>query len=277
MKESKRGIVLFAGTTEGRLLAACLQESGWPSVVCVATEYGKDVLDGALKEGSEGDLKILRGRLMESDMEKMLDGLQPGLVIDATHPYAVEVTENIRRACAGRENLVLLRCLREDSRPAGQRAGKAGIIHVPDVNAAAAWLDSTEGSILVTTGSKELAAYSGIRDYRNRVYARVLPSVEAVALCGRLGYGGRHIIAMQGPFSEEMNRIQLKEYGCSYLVTKDGGKAGGFEEKMRAAEAAGVTLVVIDRPGCGEGASFETIKQQLKEWMDHEEGRTIYG
>ena len=74
---------------------------------------------------------------------------------------------------------------------------------MPDVEAAAAWLSSVEGNILVTTGSKELAIYTRIRDYEQRVYARILPSAEAVAQCRSLGFEGRHIIAMQGPFSEE--------------------------------------------------------------------------
>ena len=62
---------------------------------------------------------------------------------------------------------------------------------------------------------------------------------------------GRHIIAMQGPFSEEMNLVQLREYGCAYLVTKDGGAAGGFSEKIKAAHRARAAAVVIDRPGSG--------------------------
>ena len=137
-------------------------------------------------------------------------------------------THNIKMACSRRKGLRLLRCLREpgagDSRP--------GVIHMPDVEAAVTWLSSVKGNILVTTGSKELAAYTRIRDYGQRIYARILPSAEAVAQCRSLGFEGRHIIAMQGPFSEEMNLAQLREYGCAYQVTKDGGAAGGFPEKM---------------------------------------------
>jgi precorrin-6Y C5,15-methyltransferase (decarboxylating)/precorrin-6A/cobalt-precorrin-6A reductase len=82
---------------------------------------------------------------------------------------------------------------------------------------------------------------------------------------------------MQGPFSEEMNLVQLREYGCAYLVTKDGGAAGGFSEKIKAAHRAGAAAVVIDRPGSGEGISLDDIKGQLKEWMDHEKKGSIYG
>ena len=67
-------------------------------------------------------------------------------------------------------------------------------------------------------------------------------------------------------FSAEMNYIQLKEFQCSYLVTKDGGDTGGFKEKMQAAKKAGATAVVIDRPK-DKGMSLEQTKEAVKEWM----------
>lgn len=263
---------MFAGTTEGRLLAEYLLEQQWPAVVCVATEYGRDVLDDTFRDrysGYDGEcLDIRQGRLGAAAITALLDEVRPGVVIDATHPYAVEVTENIRKACTDRQELCLLRCQREEDGGVGYVEQR--VIHVPDAETAVARLLSTEGNILVTTGSKELGEYCRIEDFRQRIYARVLPSVEAVGLCRRLGYEGRHIIAMQGPFSEEMNLVQLKEYDCRYLVTKDGGSAGGFNEKLRAAERAGAVSIVIDRPGSGEGISLVTVKQQVKEWIDHE-------
>ena len=287
MKEIKKSVILFAGTTEGRLLAEYLQELDQPFVICVATGYGRDLLEDISRPDENGCMEIRQGRLDVTEMERMFDELRPELVIDATHPYAVAVTQNIKMACSKRKGLRLLRCLREP----GAGDNRPGVIHMPDVEAAAAWLSSVEGNILVTTGSKELAIYTRIRDYEQRVYARILPSAEAVAQCRSLGFEGRHIIAMQGPFgkelneaifrqgpfSEEMNLVQLREYGCAYLVTKDGGAAGGFSEKIKAAHRAGAAAVVIDRPGSGEGISLDDIKGQLKEWMDHEKKGSIYG
>ena len=45
MKEIKKSVILFAGTTEGRLLAEYLQELDRPFVICVATGYGRDLLE----------------------------------------------------------------------------------------------------------------------------------------------------------------------------------------------------------------------------------------
>ena len=70
---------------------------------------------------------------------------------------------------------------------------------------------------------------------------------------------------MQGPFSAEMNEAVLKEFNCRFLVTKDGGRAGGFEEKLEAARRAGAQTVVIRRPA-DQGMSLEQVKNEVKEW-----------
>lgn len=281
-------VLLFGGTTEGRLIAACLSKLRCPAVICVATEYGRELLEqdmgsgdnaacrpdssgnrqGRARDAGQEGSDIRQGRLDQAAMEALIDEVKPGIVIDATHPYAVEVTKNIKRACLSYPQVRLIRCKRAES----ELPGEAGqdLICVPDIEAAVLWLSGTKGAVLVTTGVKELAAFCGLKDYRQRVYARVLPSVESVGMCKDLGYDGRHIIAMQGPFSMEMNLALLREYGCSYLVTKDGGAAGGMEAKLEAARAAGAKTLLIGRPDSGDGISLEEVIRQIKEWMDHE-------
>ena len=58
----------------------------------------------------------------------------------------------------------------------------------------------------------------------------------------RLGFKGRNLIAMQGPFSAEMNVALLHQTKAKYFVTKESGKAGGFEEKKKAARETGAVL-----------------------------------
>ena len=67
-------------------------------------------------------------------------------------------------------------------------------------------------------------------------------------LCQEAGLQPSHILAMQGPFSTEMNVAMLKTVGASILVTKASGVAGGFPEKLEAARALGLTAVIIGRP-----------------------------
>ena len=178
------------------------------------------------------------------------------LVIDATHPYASEVTANIKAACAesGAEYLRLLR----------PRTPAEGVKTVQDTAEAVEWLKGHEGKVLLTTGSKELDAYTAIPNYAERLYPRVLPTATVLQKCEALGFPGSHILAMQGPFSHEMNVALLYQTDAQILVTKDTGASGGFAEKLSAACETGATVLVIARPTEEEGMSPAQMQEYLK-------------
>lgn len=275
-------ILIFGGTTEGRELAAALAEAGHRVTVSVATELGAEELAGI-----EG-ISVLTGRMKAAAMARCLQELATDLCIDATHPYAVEVTREVEAACreAGVRRLRLVRPAWDgqkqtedgstDSDPLADPAKMSSpsmqespsllsqeyVRYVPDVAAAAAYLAGTEGNILLTTGAKEVGSFSGLGG--ERVYARVLPSAESIDKCRAAGIPPRHIIAMYGPFSEAMNEVMLREFRIRWLVTKDGGRAGGFGEKLAAARRCGVRIIVISRPE-EEGFTLEEILRKVAE------------
>lgn len=234
-------ILLFAGTTEGRNLAEFLEKNQIPTEVCVATQYGETLLE----EGKY--LHVHAGRLDETEMEQQIQKQQITLVIDATHPYAVIVSQNIRRACS-RTGTEYIRLARKET-DASWKQEMEDVTEVASVVEAAAFLAKKEGRIFAATGSKELSAYQVIPDYQDRVVARVLSTPEAVSECAMLGFSGKNLICMQGPFTEDLNVAMLRQAQASWMVTKESGKAGGFLEKLRAAKKAGAKLVVIKRPG----------------------------
>lgn len=234
-------ILLFAGTTEGRNLAEFLEKNQIPTEVCVATQYGETLLE----EGKY--LHVHAGRLDETEMEQQIQKKQITLVIDATHPYAVIVSQNIRRACS-RTGTEYIRLARKET-DASWKQEMEDVTEVASVAEAAAFLAKKEGRIFAATGSKELSAYQVIPDYQDRVVARVLSTPEAVSECAMLGFSGKNLICMQGPFTEDLNVAMLRQAQASWMVTKESGKAGGFLEKLRAAKKAGAKLVVIKRPG----------------------------
>lgn len=176
----------------------------------------------------------------------------PLLVIDATHPYAAVVSENILTACAA-AGVRCIRVEREDSGAGGKAsASESAAFHwVESIEEAAAWLageSAQRPNILITTGSKELTPYTQIPDFAARCYVRALPTVEALEKCQALGFRRDHLILMQGPFSEEMNVAQLRYADAGYLVTKASGETGGFPEKCEAALALGVEVICVGRP-----------------------------
>ena len=155
-------IFIFGGTTEGRTLSHQLTALGHAVTVSVATAYGAET------QGACPGVSVLCGRLTAQQMPPVLSGAQ--LCIDATHPYAVQASENIRAACAA--------CgvpYRRLLRPAGAQGGAEV---VPGAAAAAALLAKRGGKILLTTGAKELGAFAPLGG--ERLVARVLPGMESL-------------------------------------------------------------------------------------------------
>lgn len=228
-------ICVFAGTTEGRELVEFLSNQPVSVTACVATEYGETLLPSA------ENLSVSAKRMTQEEMQVMISEKGFDLVVDATHPYAAVVTENIAQACAN-TGTKYLRLLREGN------AAPEDAVFVPDVAGAVEFLNTTQGNILLTTGSKELERYTAIEGFTERVFARVLPMDESLKLCQAAQLAPAHILAMQGPFSVGMNVAMLKSVSAKYMVTKESGSRGGFDEKVAAARAANATLVVIGRP-----------------------------
>ena len=237
---------MFAGTTEGRVLAERLAGAGMNVAVCVATDYGREMLAG-LPE----NVRVLTGRKDADAMVRLMREEAVGRVVDATHPYAVVVSENIRNAAAA-AGLPYLRLRRSAS------AGD-GCVFVDSIEAAAARLAGTDGNVLLATGAKELDRYTVVPGYAGRMYPRVLPSEESIRRCRELGFAPGHIIAMQGPFGVELNRALMKQFRIRFMVTKDGGREGGFPEKMLAAEEEGVAVLVVGRPPEMDGLELEAV------------------
>ena len=245
-------LLLFGGTTEGRQLAQELAGL-WDVTVCVATEYGRELLPAP-----GPGLHVQAGRLTEGQMEALLAREGFDQVVDATHPYASAVTQNIRRAC-GQTGTPYPRLLRAMSPP------PEGCLYVPDAQGAARALDELPGNGLLTTGSKELEVFTQVRDFASRLYPRMLPMGQAVEKAAALGFPRGHIIAMQGPFSTQLNVALIRQFAIETLVTKDGGGPGGFWEKWQAARQTGIRLLVIGRPEEQGGACYEEVLRRLKE------------
>lgn len=232
---------VFSGTTEGREICRYLSEKRIPSTAYVATEYGRCVM---------GDMKYISvhiGRMNESEMEEAVRGYD--FVIDATHPYAEEATVNIRTACSN-SGIKYVR-LKRKSVP------MEGAVVVNDTEEAVRYLSGLEGSVFISTGSKEIEKFISLGD---RLYARVLDTESVRKKCEKLKI--KNIIYKVPPFSYEDNINDFS--GCHYLVTKDSGTEGGAENKLRAARELGMEIVLIKRPEEQGGMCID----ELKEWID---------
>lgn len=243
-------LLLFAGTSEGRLLAEALVDQPIEVTACAATEYGRELLpDG-------GQVHARAGRLSLEEMTELTRTGGFDWVVDATHPYADQATANIRKA-ARAAGLPYLRLLRGEERAAAALEKEA--LWLERAGQAAERLAATPGRALLTTGSKDLAVYSALPDFTERVFVRVLPVAESLERCHSLGLAPSHILAMQGPFSQEFNEALIRQWQIDILITKESGGPGGFAEKAAAARNTGARLWVIGRPLREEGYTLEEL------------------
>ncbi len=240
--------VIFSGTTEGRRLSEMLSAEGFEHIVCVATDYGCEVMHDL------EHVTVHVGRMDEQEMAGFLKDNCIGegdTVVDATHPYASDVSANIKKAVQ-EAGSALIRVAREKGfdRRDGASEDSSYVNYYETMEEFAEHIDHCPGNILLTTGSKDLPKYSGAVSSAtlDRTFVRVLSSEESIRACTSCGIEKSRIIAMQGPFSVGMNKAVLKQYSISHMLTKDSGSAGGFEEKLEAAADLGVSVHILARP-----------------------------
>ena len=246
-------ILIFGGTTEGRELAEFCETRGISALSSVATELGAKQLPERAR--------VTVGRL---DIDGMTALIEQGfsLVIDATHPYAVEASANIKAACE-RVGVQYFRVIREENIP---EYGET----VRGIDELVKRLNTLSGVILSTLGSKEAAALARIPDHSKRVWLRILPDPENIEMCVSLGFDRAKIIAEKGPFTLEQNIKHIKKSGAEILVTKNSGAAGGFPEKISAARECNITVITIVRPR-ENGVSLSEMKPVIDKECGNEQ------
>jgi precorrin-6Y C5,15-methyltransferase (decarboxylating) len=190
-------------------------------------------------------------------MSGLIKQTNPALVIDATHPYAEEASRNIAAACVDAK-ANLLRVIRESEK-------EPGCIYFISTDDLVSWLEATQGNIFVTTGVSRAEAFTRLENYKKRVWLRVLPAIESIKICMALGYGADRLVCMQGPFTEELNRAMFAYANAEILVTKESGAAGGFVEKVRAAQSLNMTVAVLSKPSEQTGVLYDEACRKILE------------
>lgn len=249
-------ILVLAGTSEGRDIVKALSAQGKKVLACAATRYGASLLEGS------GAARISGCRLNGAEIARMIvaDGVE--ILVDATHPYAEEVSATAVEVCRDKG----VRYIRYQ-RPASEVLGHPLVFHAKSYPEAAEKAAELGEVIFLATGSKTLEIFCDAAKKRGRsVVVRLLPHPQTLRKCFELGLSPADIIAMQGPFSHDLNRAVLRHYNASVLVTKDGGELGGTEEKLSAALELGIPVVVVDRPEPLHGAvgSIEELMELIR-------------
>ncbi len=229
-------VLLLGGTSETAPMAAKLTASGYEVLVSTAT-------DESLQIGDHPSISRRYGRLNYEQMVALVEEQQIIALVDATHPYASEVHQTARWV-AKQTGRLYLRYQRQ-----GMFASHPGWVVAKDHYEAAKIACKRGTPVLLTTGSRHLEPYV-VEATRSHVqlFARVLDHPESIFACDTAGLKKSGRILGRGPFSIEQNRALIRQHKIAVIVSKDSGKAGGVEEKWRAAEMEGCIFIVVQRP-----------------------------
>lgn len=246
-------ILVLSGTEEGKEIVRRLHESGLSLLTTVATEYGKKMFEQV------GLAAVcLQGRLDASGFSCLIKERGIDTVVDATHPYAIEVSQNAMDACK-KTNIRYLRFEREE-----MAIPEHPLIYKVKTMAEAVDKSGTLGKrIFLTTGISSVARFVILKEEKE-LYVRILPVPEHIALCLDMGIPPTNIIAMHGPFSEDLNRAMFRQYQINTMVTKESGEAGGVLEKINAAFNEGIDTVVIERPRLEFPQKYSSIDEVMR-------------
>lgn len=244
-------ILVLGGTSDSLKICEALNVLEMDYIVSVTTDYGKQL---SLKVTEH----ILEGRMNEQQMQAFMKAKGIHLIIDATHPYAIEVSKN-GMISAQALNIPYVRY----ERPSLLEEVEDENLHVVKDTAEACALAAQIGqNIFLGTGSKTLGEFVKALPDKN-IIARVLPTSEVIEECEALGLNPDHIIGMKGPFSEEMNALLYKEYHIDCMITKESGHEGGFLEKIRPCKSLGIRTIVIKRAGLAYPCVYHEIKELI--------------
>lgn len=232
-------IFVAAGTQDGRELAKFLLEHGYDVAVSVVSHYGEQLLADCRGQ----NLIINDQPLDRAEMETYLKQHKIRLLVDASHPYAVNVSQNAMEVC----RTLGIPYIRYERALTELRYDKITVVH--SYEEAAETAAKLGRRIFLTTGSRNLEKFTSSPALDDHVLiARVLPTEQVIGLCEKAGLMPGQIIGMQGPFSQKLNRELFQKYQAEVIITKNSGTIGGTDTKFAAAEELGLPVIVIDRP-----------------------------
>ncbi|ACQ51520.1 cobalt-precorrin-6A reductase [Clostridium botulinum] len=247
-------IALILGTSEGREILSLLNKFTDNILISTATAYGGEILK---------DYKYKKLNTKPLNKEKLLNMLkenQVNILIDASHPYALEVTKNAREVSKDL-NIEYVRYERPSSAEEFKENKKVVFLEdYKDLNKA---LKNIKGNILNTSGSRNMDKILDLK-LENRIIHRVLPSVKVLEDCFSLGVKVEDIMAIKGPISKELNKAFIKDYDAKALILKDSGPQGGTKEKILACLECDIYALVIKRKNINYEREFDNIENLIE-------------
>lgn len=239
-------IWIIAGTSEGREIIDRIKDLD-NYIATIATDGGREFIDSE---------NLVVGRMNYDEMTNFCRKYKISLIVDMTHPYAKIVTENAKDI-ANELDIQYIRYVRN-------RTDKVQTaVYLDSYEEAYEYLFNIDGTVLFTTGSKNIKDFEKIKK-NNRFIYRVLPALDSIEECKKQNILMHDIIAVLGPFSKEYNKIMFREYKANYVIMKDSGEKGGTLEKIQACVELSITPIIIGRKDEVGINSLDEIEQIIR-------------
>ncbi|AJA47369.1 cobalt-precorrin-6A reductase [Clostridium pasteurianum DSM 525 = ATCC 6013] len=246
-------IGLILGTAEGKNILSQLNKYTDDIFVSTATDYGGELL-------KKFKFRAINTRPLElTELIEILQKNRVKLLLDASHPYAVVITENAIKAC---KKLGITYMRYERKSVLDNFKENNNIITLRNYNGLKKKISHINGTILNTTGSNNIEKFIDMK-LENRIIHRVLPSTKVMEKCFKLGVSTENIIAIKGPIGYELNCGFIREYDVKAMILKDSGVQGGTGEKLKAAVDMGIKAFVIERHNIKAQNSFSSEKEAV--------------
>ncbi|WP_199489420.1 cobalt-precorrin-6A reductase [Pseudotabrizicola alkalilacus] len=240
-------VLLLGGTTEASLLARALAEAGIDAVFSYAGRTAAPVAQPVpVRCGGFGGAEGLADYLVAEGITH---------VVDATHPFAAQISRNAIAACAA--GVVPLAVL---ERPQWQAGPGDDWRHVPDVQAAVQALPDAPARVFLAIGKQTLSPFAA-RPQHHYLLRLVdapdapLPLPDAAAVIAR------------GPFAVEGDLALLRDNRITHIVAKNAGGSGAGA-KLVAARRLGLPVILIDRPALPPRLVLGSVPEVMR-WLHH--------
>ena len=256
-------IWIIGGTKDSRdIFEKLIEKTDRSILVSTATEYGGKLLEEYIEKNNNDkrELKVVSERLSEEQMKELIKKENINLIVDASHPYAINVSNSVIKV----KNETGIKYIRFERKMLDY--GNENIEKFDSLEEVNEFVKKLEGkNILSTLGSNNLKDIKEMGE-NNNLYVRILPTTDSIKKAEDLGYLPSRIIAVQGPIDKVLNKAMLESYKIDYLITKESGATGGEQEKVEACRENGTTVLVVKRPFVDYGTVYNEIDDLMKEF-----------
>ncbi|MGB7315717.1 MAG: cobalt-precorrin-6A reductase [Nodosilinea sp.] len=228
---------IIGGTGEAVRLASALAALQIPCLVTVTTEAARRSYP------ISPDLTVWVGSLDAAELETFIRAWGVGAVLDASHPFAVEISKGAI-AAAQALNIPYWRY----ERLALEQSSAPEFIHSVSGLEAILTPEVLSGErVLLTLGYRWLQHFAPWQTQAT-LFARILPSAVALEAALKAGFAPKRLIALRPPISVELEKALWQQWRITRVITKASGAPGGEDTKRAIAEQLGIPLFVLSRP-----------------------------